>query len=530
MLALRSVGLNFRPYQSFTYRSSSGIQVAPLGRTRSTIGSHTIYATATPIGIKSAIAIVRVEGPLALKTYQQLTTSTKSAEPLLESSTLNEDITPPPHGKAILRRVVCPETKETIDPEAIVLRFDHKQHSQTSTVEFHLHGSPAVVRALLSTLSRLDGLRPARAGEFTQRRFERIGGCERNIDRLLGLKSLIDSETEEQRKYALRRFDGNFKSTYQLLRNKLLNAMSLCEAIIDFSEDGQIEEQRVWQQVKVQVRELSETIMESLSELGRTEKVSNGIRISIFGKPNVGKSTFLNHLVDREASIVSPYPGTTRDIVEISMDFHGFPVIISDTAGIRTTSDPVEKIGVERAQKNISQADIRLHLVSISDLEDSLTAESVSKFNRFSSSDMILLTKSDLVPVSKVQELTQNCSKTIKKPVFPISVHNQSGISKFISELQAKLNLDYGSNRSDSTVTFANVYHKDCLLRISGHLKNFLNSLENDGTEETIDIVILIEELRLAAGLLGELSKGRTDEILNEEILGKIFQSFCIGK
>ncbi|KAH9821821.1 P-loop containing nucleoside triphosphate hydrolase protein [Melampsora americana] len=311
--------------------------------------TQNIFAAATPTHSKSALSIIRVDGPQASSLYYQMTSA---ITPIKHSNVSPHPSTLPPR-TAKLRRIVDPFTKETLDPEAIVIDFPHRSTSTSSTFEFHLHGSPAIIKSVIHSLSRLPNFRVAQPGEFTQRRYERSMIQHRpqfDLNQLLALKNLIDAETEEQRKLAIHQFDGQFKQVYQSIRKTLLESMALCEAIIDFSEDGSIDDKSVWEEVSHKVKSLESIIQSHLNDSNRHEKVLNGIRLTLFGAPNVGKSTLLNWLVHREASIVSPHPGTTRDVIEISLDFHGFPIIVSDTAGLRDTQDPIEGIGIDRAK------------------------------------------------------------------------------------------------------------------------------------------------------------------------------------
>ncbi|OAV88560.1 hypothetical protein PTTG_06346 [Puccinia triticina 1-1 BBBD Race 1] len=512
------------------------------------VGSHsdTIYGPATPVGVKSALAIIRIDGPQAVDVYHSITRALKPT---------NAPPKPPPPGKVILRKVICPVTHHIIDPEAAILRFDHPQHA-ASTVEFHLHGSPAITKALLGTLSKLRHLRLAQPGEFTRRRFVRANG-KMDINKILGLKHLIEAETEEQRRWAVSEFDSRFDQTYRQMREKLKQSMALCEAIIDFSEDGSMDDGEIWNQVIDHLLDLKSTVNIQLSQSQRREKISMGIKVSLYGSPNVGKSTLLNYLINREAAIVSPYPGTTRDIIEVSIDYHGFPVILSDTAGLRSSNDPVEEIGINRAKENISKADVRLLLVSAIDVDSFDDQDSIlgqeAQDNR---PTMILVTKTDLLT-----DLPGHIDLIVKKlnhhfpgvPIHPISVSNQTpqrGMPQFIKSLEDYLRSLYGSEGSEKQNSFyLTNYQKIHLEKILLHIKAFIDRLrvhlsgrrDDNQPREDLDLVILIEELRLVSGLLAKLSftnlppsqldhHHHPDEISTDEILGEIFSSFCIGK
>ncbi|PLW20415.1 hypothetical protein PCANC_08343 [Puccinia coronata f. sp. avenae] len=510
--------------------------------------ADTIYGPATPAGAKAALAIVRVDGPQALQLCHAITRPIQPPSP--------SPITP---GRVALRRVVCPFSQRVIDPETLLLRFDHPSPTHpASTIEFHLHGSPAVVKALLGTLSKLSYLRLAQPGEFTRRRFERAHGS-MDINKVLGLKHLIDAETEEQRRWAVHEFDSKFNQTYQEMRRKLKTSMALCEAIIDFSEDGSMDDREMWDQVIASVRDLKSTIEAHLSSSQRREKIATGIRVALYGSPNVGKSTLLNHLVNREAAIVSPYSGTTRDIIEVSIDYHGFPIILSDTAGLRSSTDPVEAIGIGRAKDNIGKADVRLLLVSATDGDDAGHPDPLQEHLAAQETrpTMVLVSKTDLLidhPPGHIDRLLQTLKLRFPGvPVLPISVLNPAerhGMRRFLESFESHLRSMYGSEELSSRPNsfYLTTYQKIQLEKILGHINTFMGRLnahlssgareeQNEALEEDLDLVILIEELRMASGLLSKLCfsspsspldhhNPHSHEISTDEILGEMYVFF----
>lgn len=401
-----------------------------------------------------------------------------------------------------------------------------------------------------------------------------------DINKILGLKHLIDAESDQQRRWAISEFNSSFDQSYQLMRNQLLRSMALCETIIDFSEDGSIDDRLVWNQAIDQILRFKSTVIDQLSRSERREKISNGIKLSLYGSPNVGKSTLMNYLVNRQAAIVSPYPGTTRDVIELPIDYHGFPIILSDTAGLRTTQDPVERLGIEKAKEKIESADVRLYLVSVTD--DDLDDAGGDPNDRGRIQDqkermdptMILITKSDLGDSNQIDRLTKRLHRQYEGvPVYPISIlesERSDQLAQFTQALKAHLSRAYGleSSPSASNSFYLTNYQKIQLNRILKHLENFLaESKFESGVKpdelmraeeepddhhprstgqdlDRIDLVILIEELRLISGLLSKLcfkpsySSGSDhdrldtgqEEISTDEVLGEIFQSFCIGK
>ncbi|KAJ2920940.1 hypothetical protein H1R20_g16154, partial [Candolleomyces eurysporus] len=244
-------------------------------------------------------------------------------------------------------RIVHPESGETIDDGLVAYFKGPKSFTSEDVVELHVHSGRAVISAALSALSKIPTFRPAEPGEFTRRAY--LNG-RLDLTQVEGLKDLIDAETEGQRRVAVRAAEGVTKQKFDQLRTGIISALAKVEALIDFGEGEEIEE-GVYEDAKSKVQKVLDTIQGYLNDHRRGELLRSGIRLAIFGPPNAGKSSLLNFLAQREAAIVTAIPGTTRDILELSLDIGGLPVIIADTAGLRKTEDVVEKIGIERARK-----------------------------------------------------------------------------------------------------------------------------------------------------------------------------------
>ena len=298
----------------------------------------TVYALSTAQG-KAGVAVIRISGPHALSTAERLC----------------GDI---PSYRVASLRVLRDADGRRLD-EALVLTFP-KGGSFTGedVVELQTHGSVAVVSSLLSELSRLDGLRPADPGEFTRRAL--LNGC-LDLAQVEGLADLIDAETEAQRRQAMRVLSGDLGKRAEMWRAKLIRAVALLEATIDFADED------VPVDVSPEVTELVTDVITSLeSEIDgvqNAERIRTGFEVAIIGAPNVGKSTLLNALAGRDAAITSEYAGTTRDVIEVRMDLAGLPVTLLDTAGLRDTDDAVETIGIDRARQRAALADLRVFLV-----------------------------------------------------------------------------------------------------------------------------------------------------------------------
>ncbi|XP_071655822.1 tRNA modification GTPase GTPBP3, mitochondrial isoform X2 [Patagioenas fasciata] len=299
----------------------------------------TIFAVSSGHG-RCGVAVIRTSGPGSGGALRSLT-----GRPEL----------PPPRVLA-LRRIRDPSTAETLDRGLVVWFPGPRSFTGEDCAELHVHGGPAVVSGVLRALGSLPGLRPAEPGEFTRRAFRR---GKLDLTAAEGLGDLIHAETEAQRRQALRQMEGELGRLYQRWSETLTQALAHLEAYIDFSEDDNVEEE-VLSQVDATVRALEQEIGAHLQDGRRGELLRGGVHAVIAGPPNVGKSSLLNLLCQRPAAIVSPVAGTTRDVVEVALNVGGYPLVLSDTAGLRDATDPVEQEGVTRARDRVRQADLVL--------------------------------------------------------------------------------------------------------------------------------------------------------------------------
>jgi tRNA modification GTPase len=286
----------------------------------------------------AAIAVVRISGPRAGAALEILAGKI------------------PPARAARLARLRDPQTNEMID-EALALWFPGP-HSETGedVAELQLHGGRAVIAATLAALARIEGLRPAEAGEFTRRGFE---NGKLDLTAVEGLADLVMAETEGQRRQALRQLKGLLGDHAEAWRQRLIQALALVDARIDFSDEADVPDDLLAPALAI-ARGLEAEIGAALADGGRGERLRDGLVVAIAGPPNAGKSTLLNRIARREAAIVSPWPGTTRDVIEVHLDLAGWPVTLLDTAGIRASHDPVEQEGVRRARERAASADLVL--------------------------------------------------------------------------------------------------------------------------------------------------------------------------
>jgi tRNA modification GTPase len=426
----------------------------------------TIFALATAQG-KAGVSIVRISGPDA-----------ENALNALSSLAV-------PVGRPSVRTLVGKDGTH-ID-EAMVLRFA-KPHSFTGedVVELHVHGSIAVVQAVLRELSAIENLRHADAGEFTRRALE---NNHLDISKVEGLADLIDSETEAQRTQALRVLSGELGNLTNYWREKLVRAASLIEATIDFAdEDVPVD---VSDEVIDIIGEIRDSITKEINGSVIAERVRSGFEVAIVGAPNLGKSTLLNALAGREAAITSEIAGTTRDVIEVRMDLGGVPVTLLDTAGIRETSDVVEGIGVSRALDRAAEADAIVYLY-----------DDTSQLAAFEGDETVirLRAKDDVGDYSD-----------------GISGHTGNGIEDLVQQLTQR----FGDMTRDIGIA-TRERHRIAMQEALVHLLNS-ESIVQLGPE-MYDIGA--EELRISCRVLDTLI-GRVDV---ESLLDEIFSSFCIGK
>ena len=425
----------------------------------------TIFALASAPG-KAGISIVRLSGPLAINVAEKLTKSKlKEKQPNL--------------------RVIYDSDNHFID-QALILIF-RKPYSFTgeNVVEFHLHGSSAVVSSVIKLLGNFKGLRSAEAGEFTRCALE---NGKIDLAQVEGLADLIDAETDAQHKQAARIFNGALGEKTKEWRAKLVKAGALLVATLDFADE------EVPEEVTPEVEKLINMVLSDLDKeiigVHTAERIRSGFEVAIVGAPNLGKSTLLNYLVGRDAAITSNVSGTTRDVIEVKLDLRGLPVTILDTAGIRKSDDKVEEIGISRALERSSLSDLRIVLT-----EDGEYPVGLKKRD----TDIICIAKDDQGNRGGVSGKTG------------------AGINRLKNNIWDILN-----NKAQYVGIATRERHKSSMVNAKKFLGNAVVSLR-DGPEY---YDITAEEIRAATSALDSLI-GR---IGVEDVLDEVFSSFCLGK
>jgi tRNA modification GTPase len=422
----------------------------------------------------AAIATLRISGP--------------DVRSIIEKRLSKPSLTP--------RRATLVEVRSddgaVIDEGLAVFMPGPASYTGEDTLEITLHGGRMIIELALKAFMSA-GARLAEPGEFTRRAFE---AGKLDLTRAEAVADLIDAESETQLDQARRQMDGALETLYSDWRIQMTECLALLEASIDFPDEEDAPD-RVDGPVAEKINTLLEGLDQALAEGNITERIRDGFRVAILGKPNAGKSTLLNQLAKREAAIVTDIPGTTRDVVEVRLTLGGYLVWVSDTAGLRETDDIVEAEGVRRARQAGAEADVRIWLF---DARDPIETDLVQP------GDIMVVNKSDLA------------APNVSRETLLISAKQGQGIDRVEAAIVDRLS-GLTSNLSAPMITRAR--HRQGIERSKAHLLTALEHLNSGmGAEFTA------EEVRLASRELATL----TGHVETEMVLGAVFSSFCIGK
>ena len=442
----------------------------------------TIYALSTGPGT-SGIAVIRISGEETSKVVKLLTGKT----------------TPKPR-VATLRKINKINTSELID-EGIILWFPGPEsYTGEDMAEIHVHGSKAVIYALHSSISKIKNCRMAEPGEFTKLAFQ---NGKINLLKAESIGDLISAETEIQRSQAIKIMNGKSSERFNQLREKLLKILSFVEAKIDFPEEDLPDENI--KQIKDDSTDVMKQIKKILDDQKVGEIIREGFKIAIVGPTNAGKSSLLNNLSNREVAIVSEIAGTTRDVIEAHLNIDGYPVIISDTAGIRDSKDEIEKKGIKLSLKKAEKADLKLVVTDAKNID-------------FSGFLIDLLKKDAILVINKSDLLKEKLDPEVSKfNHVLISLKDNLNIDKLIFKIKKNLEKKF---ISEEDILITRERHRQHLLKCVEYLKKFAEKNDKRDFDKGA------EDLRLATRQLGMIV-GKVDV---EEILGSIFKDFCIGK
>ncbi len=442
----------------------------------------TIYALSSGPGV-SGIAVIRISGQETSKAIELLTGK------------------PVPNPRlATLRKINKINTSELID-EGIILWFPGPEsYTGEDMAEIQVHGSKAVIDALHTSISKIENCRLAEPGEFTKLAFQ---NGKINLLKAESVADLISSETEIQRQQAIKIMNGKSADQFNSLREKLLKILSLVEAKIDFPDEDLPND--ILKEIIKSSDEVLKNIEKILNDQKVGERIREGFKIAILGPTNAGKSSLLNHLSNRDVAIVSEIAGTTRDVIETHLNIDGYPVIVSDTAGIRESKNEIERKGIKLSLNRAEEADLKLVVVDAKNLN-------------FTDVLKGLLDQNAILVINKLDLLKGDIDPEIKKLNHVlISIKENSNIDELI--LKIKNNLKNKFITSDD-ILITRERHRQHLEQCLEYLKNFNKKNENEDFDKAA------EDLRLATRHLGMIV-GKVDV---EEILGSIFNDFCIGK
>jgi tRNA modification GTPase len=440
------------------------------------VRTDTIFALATAPG-RAGIAVIRLSGP-----------SARAAATALGAP-------PGPPRRAARARFTDPRSGELVDDGLLLWFPAPASYTGEDVAELQVHGSRAVIAALLEALGSLPGLRLAEPGEFTRRAFE---NGKLDLTQAEAIADLVAAETAAQRRQALRQLKGALGATYEAWRGDLLHALAHLEAAIDFPDEDLppgLEEE-----VRASAARLAAEIAAHLADNRRGERLRDGVSIAILGPPNAGKSSLLNALARRDAAITSAVAGTTRDVIEVHLDLGGYPAILADTAGLRETADPVESEGVRRARARGEAADLKLLVFAADELE---TVRDVAAWH---DADAVLV-------AAKIDLVGSDARAALVAGATPVSVVTGEGMDALLARLEREV----AARLTGEGAALTRARHRAAL-------EETLAALGRVATASAPELAA--EDLRLATRALGRIT-GRVDV---EDVLDIIFREFCIGK
>ncbi|MBT8004334.1 MAG: tRNA uridine-5-carboxymethylaminomethyl(34) synthesis GTPase MnmE [Rhodospirillales bacterium] len=442
--------------------------------------ADTIYALASGIGV-SGLQVFRISGPQSGDVLKALTGHSL-----------------PSPRVATYTKFVQPDTGADLDQGLILWFPAPASYTGEDVAEIHAHGGRAVREAFLAAFSKVSGVRQAEPGEFTRRAFE---NGKLDLTEVEGLADLIEAETDAQRRQALRQMQGALGKLYESWREDLIKSLAHVEAVIDFADEELPEE--LDSKANERIARVLQEIQDHLADGHRGELLRDGVSLAIIGPPNAGKSSFLNHLAQRDVAIVSSEPGTTRDIIEVHLDLAGYPVVVADTAGLREGQSDIESEGIRRALERANNADLKIYLCD----QGSWSPDEKDLKRILDDQTFLVVNKMDLGDIGDATEMLGHL-------IYPISVRTGDGIGNLLSALEASVSEQFEASESPA---LTRERHRNALEECQEFLQSSLSVVESE---------FRAEELRLGVRALARIT-GRVDV---EDLLDVIFNEFCIGK
>jgi tRNA modification GTPase len=465
---------------------------------------ETIFAQSSRAG-KAGVAVFRISGPRSLL--------------VLKTLVKNNDTEFVPRF-IYYKDLIDPRNHELIDNALVVYFQAPASFTGEDVVEIYTHGSIAIATMLTNLLLTIEDVRLAEPGEFTRRAFL---NNKFDLTSAEAISDLIEAETIWQHRQAVKQVGGGLEELYNNWRQSLLTIISLLEAYIDFPDENIPQE--ILQRVEDISMQLKNAIIKHLSDNRRGELLRAGIKLTILGAPNVGKSSLLNFLMQRDVAIVSNIAGTTRDVIEGHIDIGGYPIILQDTAGIRSSLDLIEQEGVKRAIDSAKIADIKIIMLDAVQL---VSQSSYFVENFVEISDLInFIDNNTIILVNKIDLLEQEVDE-ITLPVNELFSVNKNDLKNYLKiSIKKNIGLDH-LLKTIETIAFnlAGLTEMPHITRQRQrrHIEKALEYLENFNMEN--DLVLATEDVRMAMRSLSNV----TGKITVEEVLGEIFSNFCIGK
>ncbi|WP_341751309.1 MULTISPECIES: tRNA uridine-5-carboxymethylaminomethyl(34) synthesis GTPase MnmE [unclassified Candidatus Tisiphia] len=471
---------------------------------------ETIFAQSSKLG-KAGVAVFRISGPKSLFALKHL---------------LNNNIEFVPR-IMYCKKLINPKNQELIDDAVVVYFQAPASFTGEDVVEIYTHGSIAIAAMLTETLLTIDGLRMAEPGEFTRRAF--LNG-KFDLTAAEGIADLIEAETVWQHRQAVKQVGGGLEELYNGWRQTLLTIIGFLEAYIDFPDEDIPQE--ILNRVMTLSGELKYAIIKHLNDNRRGELLRTGIKLTILGTPNVGKSSLLNFLMQRDVAIVSNIEGTTRDIIEGHLDIGGYPIILQDTAGIRSSNDLIELEGIKRAIESAKMADIKIIMLDaiklsnspsyfeeMADIIDLIDDNSIMLVNKIDLLDKSLghchpVSVRDIDPRLRGNDIMEDRLLPLNKNYLKISIKEKIGLDILLKEIE---NIAHNIAGLTESPHITRQRQRTCIEKALEYLENF--NIEND-------LVLATEDVRMAIRSLSNV----TGKISVEEVLGEIFSNFCIGK